>query len=378
MAQSSKAFSVQRGSVLISFVNRCCRKLLRVASIPLRAACRKLQGLLAHTEVCLAGFARVSDPRRYSAHVKFPGLHADRELYVPDIERFLAKATDRASFFSDACPPGKSALEIGPLHAPICRRPASDVKYLDAFTTQELRDHYSSDPNVDEAAIVDVDYVWKGERYDALIRERFDCVVTSHNIEHMPCLVDFLDNLESVLNPGGKVYLAIPDKRYCFDHYKSESSISDVLDAFILGKKTLPASALVRQALLVTHNDSMRHWAGDHGEPAFLDPSEFNRRCDRILGGENEIPAGSPVGKSPRGGRELPPGHGMLEHLCQLYSLDSSAHTGDQHAWVFTPGSFAEIMFLLNRLGLSQFIVERLHTTAFGSHEFYAVLRKSL
>lgn len=361
----------------VTLLRRCSRKLLRLASMPLLWGCGQLQALLAKAEVRLAGVARVSDPRRYSAHVNFPGLHADRELYVPDIERFFAKATERASFFSDACPLGKSALEIGPLHAPICRRPASDVKYLDAFTTQELRDHYSSDPNVDEAAIVDVDYVWKGERYEALIRERFDSVVTSHNIEHMPCLVDFLDNLESVLKPGGKVCLAIPDKRYCFDHYKSESSISDVLDAFILGKKALPASALVRQTLLVTHNESMRHWAGDHGEPAFLDPEEFKRRCERILGDEHETLVDSPVGKSSRAGEDMPPGHGMLDRLCQLYNLDSSAHTGDQHAWVFTPGSFAEIMFLLNRLGLSQFIVERLHPTAYGSHEFYAVLRKS-
>jgi SAM-dependent methyltransferase len=362
--------------MLVSFVNRCFGKLLRVASIPLLAACRKLQGFLAQTEVRLAGAARASDPRRYSAHVSFPGLHADRELYIPDLERFLAKATDRVSFFSDACPLGKSALEIGPLHVPICRRPASDVKYLDAFTTQELRDHYTSDPNVDVAAIVDVDYVWRGERYEALIRERFDSVVTSHNIEHMPCLVDFLDNLESVLKPGGNVYLAIPDKRYCFDHYKSESSISDVLDAFILGKKALPASALVRQALLVTHNESMRHWAGDHGEPAFLDPSEFKRRSCRILGDEDGIPAGSPVGKSSRARGEMPSGRGMFDKLRQLYNLNSNAHTGDQHAWVFTPGSFAEIMFLLNRLGLSGLTIERLHPTAYGSHEFYVVLQK--
>jgi len=372
-----KALSLKVESMPVTLLRRCSRKLLRLASMPLLWGCRQLQALLAQAEVRLAGVARVSDPRRYSAHVNFPGLHSDRELYVPDIERFLAKATDRVSFFSHACPPGKSALEIGPLHAPICRRPASDVKYLDAFTTQELRDHYSSDPNVDEAAIVDVDYVWKGERYEALIRERFDSVVTSHNIEHMPCLVDFLDNLESVLKPGGKVYLAIPDKRYCFDHYKSESSISDVLDAFILGKKALPASALVRQALLVTHNESMRHWAGDHGEPAFLDPSEFKRRSDRILGDEDEIPTDSPVGDPSRAGGDMSPGHGMCDRLRQLYSLDSSAHTGDQHAWIFTPGSFAEIMFLLNRLGLSGLTIERLHPTDFGSHEFYVVLCKS-
>ena len=69
-------------------------------------------------------------------------------------------------------------------------------------------------------------------------------------------------------------------------------------------------------------------------------------------------------------------GLGMLEGLRALYKLDASVHTGDQHAWIFTPGSFAEIIFVLNHLGLTDLFVDRLHPTAFGSHEFYAVLRK--
>jgi hypothetical protein len=249
------------------------------------------------------------------------------------------------------------------------------VKYIDAFATEELKEHYASDPNVDTSLIVDVDYIWRGERYGDLIKERFDSVVSSHNIEHVPCLVSFLNSLESVLCSGGRIYLAVPDKRYCFDHFKSDSSISDVLDAFFERRQALPASALVRQALLVTHNEAMRHWKGDHGTPAFSNSEEFAARLKRMSGAVTR-PDTSKDASTLREKRVAGSGPAMLEGLRSLYKLDASAHTGDQHAWVFTPGSFAEIIFLLNHLGLTGLFVDRLHPTAFGSHEFYAVLRK--
>ena len=350
-------------------------KILRVAASPLLAFCRWAQPRLSWWERRLSGAAGVSDPRRYGGSVEFPGLHSDRQICVPDIQRFLAPSTDRGTFFAAACAEEKSALEIGPLHAPICRRPAARVKYIDAFTTEELKEHYASDPNVDTSSIVDVDYVWRGERYGDLIKERFDSVVSSHNIEHVPCLVSFLNSLESVLCSGGSIYLAVPDKRYCFDHFKSDSSISDVLDAFFEKRQALPPSALVRQALLVTHNESMRHWNGDHGTPAFSNSEEFAARLTKMSGAVAQ-PASATDAPTLREKPAADGGLGMLEGLRALYKLDASVHTGDQHAWIFTPGSFAEIIFLLNHLGLTDLFVDRLHPTAFGSHEFYAVLRK--
>jgi 2-polyprenyl-3-methyl-5-hydroxy-6-metoxy-1,4-benzoquinol methylase len=359
-----------------SVLRRGARKILRVSASPLLAFCRCAQFHLSRWERQLSGVAGVSDPHLYSGAVEFPGLHADRQIYAPGLPRLLAPSTDRGTFFAVACAEEKSALEIGPLHAPICRRPPARVKYIDAFTTEELKEHYASDPNVDTAAIVDVDYVWRGEPYSDLIKERFDSVVTSHNVEHVPCLVSFLNSLECVLRPGGAIYLAVPDKRYCFDHFKSDSSISDVLDAFFDQRHEIPPSALVRQALLVTHNEAMRHWKGDHGTPAFSNPEEFVVRLKRMSG---EVAQPATQKHAPLSGekRETGAGPAMLEGLRALYKLDASVHTGDQHAWIFTPGSFAEIIFLLNHLGLTELFVDRLHLTAFGSHEFYAVLRKA-
>ena len=258
----------------------------------------------------------------------------------------MRSPTDRVSFFAPLTRGSSSILEIGPLHAPICCRPSVSVKYIDAFTTDELKHQYRSDPNVDTERIVDVDYVWRGERYSDLIKERFDSVVTSHNIEHVPCLVSFLYNLESVLKPGGAIYLAIPDKRYCFDYYKSESSLEEAILASY-AKRTRPCvSALLRQQLLVTHNEGLKHWLGNHGQPAFM--------------------ASTHTGQSWKA---------QLETI--IATQAKSGHYVDTHVWIFTPVSFARLISGLGVLGFIQLQLEAVHETAFGSHEFYAMLRKS-
>ncbi len=253
--------------------------------------------------------------------------------------------TDRPSFFNPIAEGTSSILEIGPLHAPICRRPPARVRYIDAFTTEELRYQYRSDPNVDVQRIVDVDYVWRGERYSELVGERFDAVVTSHNIEHVPCLVSFLSNLESILNTGGTIYLAIPDKRYCFDHYKSESSLEEAILAH-QEKQTRPGvSSLLRQRLLVTHNESLEHWLGNHGQPAFM-----------------------------ASGTERKKWKAELETMINSHARNKNYV--DTHVWIFTPVSFARLVSGLRALDLTRLELESVHETAFGSHEFYAVLRK--
>ena len=253
--------------------------------------------------------------------------------------------TDRVSFFAPLTRGSSSILEIGPLHAPICCRPSASVRYIDAFTTEELKHQYRSDPNVDTEQIVDVDYVWRGERYSDLIKERFDRVVTSHNIEHVPCLVSFLNNLESVLNPGGAIYVAIPDRRYCFDYYKSESSIEEAILASYAERTRPCVSALLRQQLLVTHNEGLKHWFGDHGQPAFMACTQTDESWKD-----------------------------KLEAI--IATQAKTNHYVDTHVWIFTPASFARLISGLGALGFIKLQLEAVHETAFGSHEFYAILRK--
>jgi hypothetical protein len=56
-------------------------------------------------------------------------------------------------------------------------------------------------------------------------------------------------------------------KRYRFDHFLCESSIADVLDAFISERRQNLAKSILEHRFLTTYNGAKRHWKGDHGTP---------------------------------------------------------------------------------------------------------------
>ena len=113
-------------------------------------------------------------------------------------------------------------LEIGALHKPLVSRQASDVRYVDYATTEELRAN-QFDPAVTLSDIVEVDIVWGGQPLPQLVGEPVDYVVASHVIEHVPDLIGWLHELHGVLKPGGVLGLAFPDKRFTFDRLRHDT-----------------------------------------------------------------------------------------------------------------------------------------------------------
>ena len=144
-------------------------------------------------------------------------------------------------------------LEIGALFKPIIL----NCYYLDHLNTQELIEKYKNDPNVDISKIVTVNFVYNPNlQFSDYIPLKFDAIVSSHNIEHQPNLVKHLIDLESVLKDNGEVHLWVPDYRYEFDHYKSESNIIDVLDNYFSNCKKPSFVKLMEMHLLQTENDT--------------------------------------------------------------------------------------------------------------------------
>ena len=110
-------------------------------------------------------------------------------------------------------------LEIGPLYRPRVSQ-AYDVRYVDHYSTEELRAGYAvnsvAGPFIDE--IVEVDYVLRdGETIASVTKEDapFDYVVASHVIEHVVDPISWLRDVHEVLAPEGVISLVIPDKRFC-------------------------------------------------------------------------------------------------------------------------------------------------------------------
>ncbi len=87
-------------------------------------------------------------------------------------------------------------IEIGPSHAPIAAKRAGWNSFVvDHADQAELRAKYTGYP-VDLDAIEVVDAVWRGGRLDHAVpashHGRFDRLIASHVIEHIPDFVTFM------------------------------------------------------------------------------------------------------------------------------------------------------------------------------------------
>lgn len=243
-------------------------------------------------------------------------------------------------------------LEIGPFCNPRAPTKGGHTKYLDVFSTDELRSR-AADPQFVECtemtrhlpdSVPEIDFIWKGERYSEIIDEKFDAVFSSHNIEHQTNIIHHLEDVASILNPEGKFYIIIPDKRYCYDHFRPLSTLADVIDSRhnLSGRHSL--RSLVESILFKTHNDIRRHWAGDHGE------NPFEKLHDNPLG---------PIK--------------AVSSLLSDIEIDDGYR--DVHAWCFTPDSFANLARQLRALELSNFYLDDLIPTQLNRNEFLAILK---
>lgn len=245
------------------------------------------------------------------------------------VQRLFQPSLTRAEFIR-SIPTEGLILEIGPGSAPVVR--GQNVRYFDVKDQSQLIDR-ARVSSEDETGCPHIDY--KSETADlGIIDERFDAIVSSHSIEHQPDLVRHLQSVAGLLNPGGRYFLAVPDKRFCFDHFAKLSEPRDAEMAFQERRGNHPPSTVKDHYRRHTHNSPLRHWVGVHGKPGVL---------------------------------------GQPENLEAMLADAAAGRYVDAHAWAFTPKAFAEIVEATEKLhGLR---VESISPTRFGSLEFFAVLR---
>jgi len=228
-------------------------------------------------------------------------------------------------------------LEIGPYTRPALRGP--NVRYFDVMDAESLLERAKRDgmPTDD---CPEITYVSPTADMSIVESDKFDVVFSSHCIEHQPDLIAHLHHVNRVLHSGGRYYIAVPDKRYCHDHYIDLSDYAEVIRAHEERRTVHTIRSVYRQQVLGTHNDPLRHWEGDPDDPD---------RTNRILASEEVINAFHQAG-----GTYI-----------------------DVHAWQFIPHSFREIFQRLSDERRISFEVERVYGTVYGELEFMAVLRKA-
>jgi SAM-dependent methyltransferase len=229
-------------------------------------------------------------------------------------------------------------IEIGPLNKPIVTREMGNIRYVDHASTEDLKQKYAGDSNVDVDAIVDVDYVWGEKTLPELVADEapFDYVIASHVIEHVPDFIGWLKEIHAVLKPGGILSLAIPDKRYCFDYCRYLTKPAEIIEAYLEGRrKPSPRQIFDHFSSCVSLNGVIT-WTGAIQESDLI----------RLYTDEQALD--------------------LAKH-----SIASREYV-DAHCWVFTPDSFFKLIKNLISIDLFSFRVARFYPTT--GCEFYVTL----
>jgi hypothetical protein len=254
-------------------------------------------------------------------------------------------------------------LEIGPLHNPLVRKSDGAIIYVDHAKNDFIKTA-NHNPLVNNDDIVDIDIVWGDRPLKDLVARPMDYAVASHVIEHVPDIVGWLMDLHGALKEEGLICLAIPDRRFTLDLRRPESTVGEIVEAYLLRTRRPPPRHVFDQMSLRAAFPKAQGWEDDllHQSPPPLTPWERGTAEQKL--------EGDPCLQSPREGR-LTLAHRLAEHVA------SSLDYVDTHCWVFTPESFLDVADRLSQIGLFPFAIDCLHPTEYGDFEFYARLRKS-
>ena len=233
-------------------------------------------------------------------------------------------------------------LEIGPLDKPLVARKAGRrIHYCDYADRDTLRQRSSADPNVNIERIPEIDFVTSQLKAEIFGDLRFDYIIASHVVEHVPDAFGWLGELLRVLNPGGRIVLAVPDRRYTFDYLRPESTTGQMAEASV-ERRSRPTFAQVYDAFGTAMKvDTAQCWK--HGAPA----------------------------------RPLVPYYDkdLALRLARHAHDDGGYH--DCHCWVFTYESFLAVMDEARTMGFLPAKVTASTAPVYGSNEFHVVLEST-
>ena len=125
-----------------------------------------------------------------------------------------------------------NGIEVGALNHPLEVPTSAQVKYVDRMSVPDLKEHY---PNLADVDLVAVDIIDNGEFLGTLENETQDFVIANHFIEHCQNPILTIENLLRVIKKDGILYLAVPEKRTCFDCDRPVTSIEHLLKDYQQG-----------------------------------------------------------------------------------------------------------------------------------------------
>ena len=236
-----------------------------------------------------------------------------------------------------------AGVEIGALDRPLVRKTDGNVTYVEFGDRDYLRTSYKNDPNVDIEQIVNVDAIWGNNTLAEAIggARKFDYVLASHVVEHVPDLISWLEEIRTILKPGGTLRLIVPDRRFTFDYLRTETNLADVIDAH-LRKARAPLPRMILDFHLLARSVDLRQaWRGR------LEPSQL-------------VPMSSPESAT----------------TLARDALENGVYQ-DTHCTVFTPRSFITLFAEASEIGLINFRCDLFAETVRNQIDFLVGLSPS-
>ncbi len=167
----------------------------------------------------------------------------------------------------------KSALgmEIGPFHRPICpKREGFNCLTVDILPRDQLLQAYAEDKDVIpfQEHIEEVDVLLSSGLFasvaaytqgqEARVQKAegsLSYLISSHNFEHLPDPIAFLDDAATLLADGGFLTMAISVGSRCFDCFRPLSTTGQLIDAHTSGRvKTTLGAIFDQSASAATHS----------------------------------------------------------------------------------------------------------------------------
>lgn len=246
-------------------------------------------------------------------------------------------------------------IEIGPWFNPVVPKYSGyNSCTMDVFSTEELIERTADPiflvPQDKIKNIEKVDFISTSTKIESVLEKEgllgsFDYIVSSHNFEHLPNPILFLQGCGKALKKGGILSMAIPDKRACYDHYRPYSTLSNFIEAYKENRER-PTYTQVFDAE-TEYAWYMQNGIKQQGCGLDEDPANFSLHCDLS---------------------------DCYEEMNRKYlSQDNSYY--DVHCWTLTPSVFELIVGDLNFLDLSPFEIIEIGEP--HGHEFFVHLRNT-
>ncbi|MCB5205001.1 class I SAM-dependent methyltransferase [Neorhizobium sp. T786] len=139
-------------------------------------------------------------------------------------------------------------LEIAPYFFPRLLKSEHNVMYTDMIGNDEIQAKAAANPDRTMFGEVPlIDFVWTPGtplKQCAPANLLFDYALAAHVVEHVPDTIGWLNDILSVVKDGGQLCLYVPNKQNSFDHFRRETSLSDLVGAYV-ERRSIPTPSQV-------------------------------------------------------------------------------------------------------------------------------------